>query len=602
MNKETVFSQFNDLARPDSAERVAALLQTLDDNERDQLEEQLVYWLPHESLAGLNELGAYVLSLPNKKLDKYVQAKLKSGPGLSLGLVRFLIKHATSRVEALYRNWLGKGASKSNHCPLEPALLKEGFLDALPVLEKLARSTSDVGMALAFAQALYKHDADRYHDLALQTASDAMEDSWHVRTACEWMVDVMGVEALPSVVACIRVLNGSFAWQIARHAVATLGNAAEAVMTAALESDDNFIAAGVAEGISIANVPVDHPLGDRVFERLIATASDELLPAVIGMMGRWDRGKLADYASRLSNHFIPEIRTAYVSAINGGADSTRLRKRPITPTEFQNQLLKPTLLPYRSQIEALAKRCLCLFSEKASHSVPTSKSKLGGVPEVPAGFAWPINRSGFAYSFVARLTEDDLKFIQPSFEGSLLFFADVENCESAGAVVYVHPDVELHRAAIPGNLYRDLVECVLHTIESISLPDPSDECEAWRFPKDMLTDHAAMNAYRLLREQCTGSEAQLPLANAFGHPHYCQVNPKFSAEQSFTPVSVVNGSLVTPPEFYQNTSRWVNLFSSWTNDEAGLAFHDTGTISFLITEEDLEKRHFSRIEVNIDFM
>ena len=489
-----------------------------------------------------------------------------------------------------------------NHCPLEPELLRNGFLDAVPALEELARSTSDVGTALALTRSLYDFDPVRYRDLAVQTACDAMEDSWHVRTACEWMVDVMGVEALPSVVACIRVLNGSFAWQIARHAVAALGNAAEAVMTAALESNDNFMAAGVAEGISIANVPVDHPLADKVFERLIDTASDDLLPAVIGMMGRWDRVKLAGYASRLSNHYIPEVRTAYSSTINGGADSTRLRKKPITPTEFQNQLLKPTLAPYRAQIESSAKRCLCFFSEKTSRPVPTSKSKLGGVPEVPAGFAWPINRSGFAYSFVARLAEEDLKLIEPSFEGSLLFFADVENCEPAGAVVHVLPNVELHRAAILGTLYRDLVECELHTIESISLPDPSDDCEARRFPRAMLMDHAAMNAYRVLREQCTGSEAQLPLANAFGQPHYCQGNPKFSAEQSFTPVSVVNRSLVTPPEFYRKTSRWVNLFSSWTNDEAGLAFHDTGTISFLITEEDLETRDFSRIEVNIDFI
>ncbi|MCP5557371.1 MAG: DUF1963 domain-containing protein [Verrucomicrobiaceae bacterium] len=602
MNKETVFCQFNDLARADSAERVTALLQTLDAKERNQLEEQIVYWLPHESLAGLNEIGAYVLSLSDKKLDKYVRAKLKSGPGLSLGLVRFLIKHAPSRVEVLYRNWLGKGASKSNHCPLEPELLKSGFLDALPALEKLACATSDVGMALALTRALYEYDAERYHDLAVQTACDAMEDPWHMRSACEWMVDVMGVAALPSIVACLRVADGPFAWQIARHAVAGLGNDAEVVMTAALESDNNFIATGVAEGISKATVAVDHPLADRVFKRLIDTASDELLPTVIEMMGRWDRAKLADYASRLKDHFIPEIRTAYASAISGGGDSTRLRKRPITPAEFQSQLLSPTLSPYRSKIEAAAKRCLCFFSQKASQPVPTSKSKLGGVPEVPAGFAWPISRSGCAYSFVARLSEEDLKLIEPSFEGSLLFFADVEKCEPAGVIVHVQPDGELHRAAIPGTLYRDLVECELHTIESISLPDPLDECDAWRFPTDMLTDHAAMNAYRLLGEQCTGSEAQRPLANAFGYPHYCQGNPKFSAEQRLTPVSVVNGSLVTPPEFYQNTSRWVNLFSSWTNDEAGLAFYDTGTISFLIAEEYLAVRDFSRIEVNIDFM
>jgi len=111
-----------------------------------------------------------------------------------------------------------------------------------------------------------------------------------------------------------------------------------------------------------------------------------------------------------------------------------------------------------------------------------------------------------------------------------------------------------------------------------------------------------MQSLKNLRCASLGMDEQYPMATSFGHPHFCQGNPKFSAEQRFTQLGSITCMEEVRPEFYRNTKRWFSLFSSWTNDKARLTFYDTGTICFLITENEYRLRDFSKVEVNIDFL
>lgn len=601
MEKGSIFHQFKNLARTDSVQRVSDLLDSLPAKERRQAVEDIACWLPHESLAGLNELGAYLLSLPDSAIDKLVCGKISSGPGLSCNLVAFLIKHDPGRVERLYRKWLGRGKPDAS-CHLETELVAHGFSDAIPALEKKARKTKKVGVALALAKNLHRLDPTKYKDFAIEIACEAMGDSWHVRDACEWMIDVLGVSGLPSVLATLEHLDNSFAMSIAQHAVKVLGVEAGPVIELAMKSPDNLIAFGVAQGAVTARLPSDHLLLNQVFARLVDTGSDDAMPAIIALMVRWCPDKLRSLGKRFATHPVDGIRSSFELAMRCRASDSPTEAQPWSISEIDESLDAPELIPYRTVLAHVAKPCLCIKTSQANSVISSDKSKLGGIPEVSATFAWPLDQSGFAFTFVARLAEGDIQKLIPGFEGSLLLFADLRQSNPDGAVVHVPSSAELRPAEIPGTLYHDLKECSMEVIMTRSLPDPADEFESWRFPAEMLRDHQAMRKYREIRESCGGMDNQLPLAVAFAHPHFCQGNPKFVAEQIFTRINVVDGRVQTPPEFQRNTQRWIALFSSWTDDKARLSFHDTGTISFLIAEEDLRANDFSRVSVNIDCM
>jgi hypothetical protein len=338
---------------------------------------------------------------------------------------------------------------------------------------------------------------------------------------------------------------------------------------------------------------------------LLATASDDAMPIVLASLARWDRDQLIKL--NLDGHPNQLVQESCKAALQLATTAHEDGWQPlITATEFETQIRKPPLAAWAAELHQLAKPCLRLHTIPASGRVAPACSKFGGVPDVAHDFEWPRSGDGQPFSFVARLAQDDLRLIDPGFEGSLLFFAAVEQCGCEGAVIHVH-QANIKEAKLPGDLYHDLIECDLQVLGSVSLPNPSDEFDRWRFDSTLLSDAEAMDAYRVLLEASYGSDDQLPLPVAFGEPHYCQSNPKFSTEQRFTrlrldPEGPNDYAALLTTELLKNSARWITLLSSWTNERAGLRFHDTGTLSFLITEEDFNARDFSKVEVIIDFM
>lgn len=603
MNQHIIFSQFRGLARTDSPERVRSFLTTLGAKECEEAVRLIHYLIPKASLVGINELGAYILALPDVELTEAVTKEAHNGFGCCL--VNFVAKHDHERVGRLCADWHSTHAEIQAYCCVEAALCELGFNSAVPALVRRLETETDAGRALSWAKALMRVNPSTYREIAMETAFDAMEDPWHIRSAFEWLIEVIGTPALAPVIAALEHIDTDRGLVIAKHAVALLGVEAEPMFELALRRKTNDVALGVVMGVVESKLPIPRHLTQQVFDRLLATASDEALPMALASLARWDRDQLIKL--KLDDHPNQLVQGSYKAALQLATTAYGEGWHPpITATEFETQIRQPPLAAWEAELHQLAKPCLRIHTIPASGPVAAASSKFGGVPDVAHDFEWPRSRDGQPFSFVARLAQDDLRLIDPGFEGSLLFFAAVEQCGCEGAVIRVHqPNIK--EAKLPGDLYHDLIECDLQVFGSVSLPNPADEFDRWRFDPALLSDVEAMEAYRVLLEASYGSDDQLPLPVAFGEPHYCQGNPKFSAEQRFTRLRHDSErpndyAASLSAEFLENSARWISLLSSWTNERAGLRFHDTGTLSFLITEQDFRARDFSKVIVMIDYM
>jgi len=437
MDKTIILRRFCDLAKIDSSQRVAEWLASLGPDEIQQAKEQITYYLPRESLAGLNEIGAYVLSLPDDEISHLVLAKLADGPGLSCNLVSFLIKYDPNRVERLYRNWVGQGLDTKGYCHIESDLVAHGYLDALPALEVKASKVSNGSVAIALAKQLYHRDPHKYQKLAIKVATKAMKDSWHAPSGCEWLIDLQGEAALPAVIARLRKPVDCSVKSVARHAVTALGFKAEPLMEFALKEDDNSLVLGAAEGIVQAQLPTVHPIANKVFLHLIENLPDAWLMNIMEQLGRWNPSLLMSHSKRFLSSPDSNIRSFFQNAVKGLPTESSTVAPPDSNAEFQQRLIDTIPLDYQAFVKAEATPCLCLQTIKATAPIPCTQSKMGGLPDVPDDFVWPLDESGLAFTFVARLAESDIQRIDPTFEGSLLFFADIDDCRSSGAVIHL---------------------------------------------------------------------------------------------------------------------------------------------------------------------
>ena len=84
---------------------------------------------------------------------------------------------------------------------------------------------------------------------------------------------------------------------------------------------------------------------------------------------------------------------------------------------------------YARYLEPLLLPSLQLYAERVElDELPPGASRLGGVPDVPAGFAWPRGANGEALAFLAQLRLEDVRPADPTGllpgSGWLVFFYD----------------------------------------------------------------------------------------------------------------------------------------------------------------------------------
>lgn len=275
----------------------------------------------------------------------------------------------------------------------------------------------------------------------------------------------------------------------------------------------------------------------------------------------------------------------------------------------------------RERLQELARTELRASYHAADASLPVAASKIGGAPDVPAGFVWP-EYTGASYnddepkcrplSFLAQInladvSPNDAQGLLPA-SGVLSFFYDLvtmtwgmEPGDRGSARVFYFPDASaLSPCELPSFPDEDSVlpELAMQLTPHISLPcyesfeDASIDVD-WEEYDDLCADMG----YSL------DDDGYGEITKLLGYPNVIQSPMEEDCEQ------VTLGFGTGSPEEYAKVPRdmsrqirarakdWTLLFQMGTvsHEDYELMFGDCGHIYFWIRQEDLLARSFDNI-------
>ena len=106
------------------------------------------------------------------------------------------------------------------------------------------------------------------------------------------------------------------------------------------------------------------------------------------------------------------------------------------------------------KLRAMRRKCIKIYPNELNIPTPGC-SKVGGLPDVPEGFTWPVDDYGTPMIFCMQLHCPDLADYDPEnhypHEGMLYFFGSYEG----GKVIYTPDTNNLHRAEPPADMDFD---------------------------------------------------------------------------------------------------------------------------------------------------
>lgn len=264
--------------------------------------------------------------------------------------------------------------------------------------------------------------------------------------------------------------------------------------------------------------------------------------------------------------------------------------------DLLSKLSKGGLSPIGTELSNLSKECVRMRSAPcANESMPVGTSKLGGLPDLPPGLAWPKWKTGYL-TFVAQVNLAELPAIDllPNV-GMLSFFYDSEQSawgfdpnHKDGFRLWYFPEVsQLIRTVEPE---ASRFPCARVSFEPfLSLPDPSaksvsallKEIENDEQYDDFVEKHAGL----------------APQHQILGWPHVVQ------GEMALECQLVTNGLYTGNPSGYKNSRRkelepgaddWTLLLQIDSDDNAKMMWGDAGMLYVWIRRQDLASRAFDK--------
>jgi uncharacterized protein YwqG len=234
------------------------------------------------------------------------------------------------------------------------------------------------------------------------------------------------------------------------------------------------------------------------------------------------------------------------------------------------------------------------------------KSRLGGLPELPASVPWP-QRGGRSLAFVAQieLSSQPQVAAEQGFprEGLLLFFYDAEQStwgfdpKDAGsfAVMYVpRSDPASQVVDWPTDLpdYARYRSCALESEETVTLPP-------WEsvLVDDLGLDREQLDAYQDLFEGAKGEDAWASRGLLGGYPD--QIQGDMMLECALVSAGLYCGDATAYqdprlPVFRQEAHDWRLLLQIPSSESAGMMWGDLGCLYYWIREDDLAACRFQK--------
>lgn len=231
-------------------------------------------------------------------------------------------------------------------------------------------------------------------------------------------------------------------------------------------------------------------------------------------------------------------------------------------------------------------------------------SRLGGIPDAPRGFEWPVWRDR-PLAFIGQVSLAEAAVLVrdalPS-SGLLSFFYDAEQTawgfdpeDRGSSRVYWFPDVQdLRPAQLPGSLpeHGSFQPVPLTSRASLSLPPyQALEVQALRLSAE------EEDAYFAFWEEWQDRHGAGPQHQVLGHPSPIQDEMQLECQL------VSGGIYCGDPAGYKDPRRaelepgalgWRLLAQFDSDDTAGMMWGDVGMLYFWIRELDLAARRFDR--------
>lgn len=236
-------------------------------------------------------------------------------------------------------------------------------------------------------------------------------------------------------------------------------------------------------------------------------------------------------------------------------------------------------------------------------SLSLGQSRMGGVPDLPAGFEWP-RYNGHPLSFVAQLDLSDLAGL-PSVlplpnEGFLVFFYDTKEYawgfdpkdRGSAAVRYLkEPASSLVRTPPPEDLQEDLPGrcCSLNYEVEVTIPEPRAPCI-----DGQLSEEVFEQLIDVIFAEDDKSEG-VPRHRIGGHPNALQGSMELQCQLAS------NGVFCGDPSYQEDkrteslmpgAADWRLLLQVDTDDNANTMWGDCGMLYFWIHERDLRSQNF----------
>jgi len=249
-----------------------------------------------------------------------------------------------------------------------------------------------------------------------------------------------------------------------------------------------------------------------------------------------------------------------------------------------------------TELAKLSKECVRMRSTPwANETIATGASKLGGLPDLPPGVAWPEWKTGYL-RFVAQVNLAELPE-SDSFPnvGMLSFFYDREQSawgfdpnHKEGFRLWYFPETSrLIRAVEPQPF---IFPCARLSFEPfLSLPDCSAESV-----KDLLLEIEDDEQYCAFVEKHLGSAPQHQI---LGWPHIIQNEMELECQL------VTNGVYTGDPSGYKDSRRkklepgandWTLLLQVDSDDNTKMMWGDGGMLYVWIRRQDLASRNFDK--------
>ncbi len=253
-------------------------------------------------------------------------------------------------------------------------------------------------------------------------------------------------------------------------------------------------------------------------------------------------------------------------------------------------------------INALSKASILLFTTPTPEtSFELGASKLGGLPDVSVGFAWPVWKD-VPQSFIAQIRLDeahtfDVDGVLPE-HGMLWFFYDAQqqtfgaapNDKGGWLVLFDENPTTLQRATVPAKLPTgsQFQPCTLRFASEITL---SLQPQLELGPNFDWTDEEQKRYETLLSTFPTPEDHAAVHHRLLGNPDTIQDDMREECQLAFNGVADANDPKAN--ELLAGAMEWQLLLQIDSDEQVGMRWGNTGMLYYWLKKSDLQAQRFA---------